>query len=140
MGFDLTIDLYKKEELSLDFLQWVENFINDKNKRNLGIKIPDYWYIESEDILGVWTNIDILGSEFCNFDFGFYVENGSSYVITKEALEKFFDSLYSNQILIFDNTDLYRVERFIDFRKTIKSWFKQGLNFDDYIIILTESW
>lgn len=61
-------------------------------------------------------------------------------MITKEALEKFFDSLYSNQILVFDDTDLYRVERFIDFRKTIKSWFKQGLNFDDYIIILTESW
>lgn len=140
MGVNFSIELYKREELSLDFLQWADNFINDKSKISLGIKIPDYWYVESEDILGVWTNIDIPNSEFCNFDFGFYIENGSSYITTKETLEKFFDSLYSNQILVFDDTNLYKVKRFIDFRKTIKDWFKQGLNFDDYIIILTESW
>lgn len=50
MGFDLTIDLYKKEELSLDFLQWTGNFINDKNRKSLGIKIPDCWYLESEGV------------------------------------------------------------------------------------------
>ena len=30
MGVNFSIELYKREELSLDFLQWADNFINDK--------------------------------------------------------------------------------------------------------------